>query len=61
MKSQRSNIEWNKLIEEGKRIDFDEIIIQNEKMNNNLKIQVQSYCLKCKKSYIKLKSEGFKN
>ena len=36
MKSQRSDIERNKLIEDGKRIDIDEIVRQNEIINNNL-------------------------
>ena len=40
MKSQRSNIEKNKLIEDGKRIGIDEIIKQNKRINNNLKSQV---------------------
>ena len=40
MKSQRSNIERNKLIEDDKRIGIDEIIKQNERVNNNLKSQV---------------------
>ena len=40
MKSQRSNIERNKLIEDDKRIGIDEIIKQNERINNNLKSQV---------------------
>ena len=40
MKSQRSNIEKNKLIEDGKRIGIDEIIKQNERTNHNLKSQV---------------------
>ena len=40
MKSQRSNIERNKLIEDGKRIGIDEIIKQNERIINNLKSQV---------------------
>ena len=39
-KSQRSNIERNKLIEDGHRIGIDEIIRQNEKIDNNLKSQV---------------------
>ena len=38
MKSQRSDIERKKLIEDGKRIGTDEIIKQ--KTNNNLKSQV---------------------
>ena len=40
MKSQRSGIEENKLIEDGKRISIDKIIKQNERINNNLKSQV---------------------
>ena len=40
MISQRSNIERNKLIEDGKRIGIDEIIKQNERISNNLKSQV---------------------
>ena len=39
-KSQRSIIERNKLIEDGKKIDIEEIIKQNERINNNLKSQV---------------------
>ena len=41
MKSQRSDIEINKLIEDGSRIGIDEIIKQNERTTNNLKSQVQ--------------------
>ena len=40
MKIQRSGIEENKLIEDGKRISIDKIIKQNERINNNLKSQV---------------------
>ena len=40
MKSQRSDIERNKLIENDKRIGIDEIIKQNKRINNNLKSQV---------------------
>ena len=39
-KSQRSIIERSKLIEDGKKIDIEEIIKQNERINNNLKSQV---------------------
>ena len=39
-KSQRSNIERSKLIENGKIIGTDEIIWQNERINNSLKFQV---------------------
>ena len=57
MKSQRSNIERSKLIENGKIIGIDEIIWQNERINNSLKFQVknnvwimfENNCLKCKK------------
>ena len=34
MKSQRSNIERNTLIENGKRIGIDEFIKQNERINS---------------------------
>ena len=37
MKSQRSNIEKNKLIKDDKKVDIDEMIRQNERINNNLK------------------------
>ena len=37
MKSQRTNIEKNKLIEGGNRTGIDEIILKNEKINCNLK------------------------
>ena len=37
MKSQRSNIEKNKLIKDDKRVDIDEMIRQNERINNNLR------------------------
>ena len=37
MKSQKSNIEKNKLIKDDKRVDIDEMIRQNERINNNLK------------------------
>ena len=40
MKSQKSNLEGNKLIEDGKRRDIDEIIRQNEIINNDLKSKV---------------------
>ena len=40
MKSQRSDIERNKLIKHGNIIGIDEIIKQNEKINNNVKSQV---------------------
>ena len=40
MKSQRSNKERNRLIEDRKRIGTDEIVNQNERINNNLKSQV---------------------
>ena len=40
MKSQRSDIASNKLIDDGKVIDIDEIIRQNERINNNLKSQL---------------------
>ena len=40
MKSQKSIIERNKLIEHGKRRDIDEIIRQNKIINNNLKSKV---------------------
>ena len=43
MKSQRSNVEKNKLIEGGKRMGIDEIIKQNERINNNLKSQIYIY------------------
>ena len=39
IKSQRSEIERNKPIEDGKKIGADEIIKQNERINNNLKYQ----------------------
>ena len=37
---ERSNIEGNKLTEDGKRIGIDEIIKQNERTDNNLKSQL---------------------
>ena len=40
MKSQRGHIERKKLIENGKRIDTEEIIRQGERINNSLKSQV---------------------
>ena len=40
MKSQRNDIERNKLIEDGKKIGIDKIIRQNERINYNLKSQV---------------------
>ena len=43
MKSQRSNVEKNKLIEGDKRMGIDEIIKQNERINNNLKSQIYIY------------------
>ena len=39
IKSQRSDIKRNKLIDDGKRIIIDEISTQNERINNNLKSQ----------------------
>ena len=54
MNSQRNDAEKINLIEEGKKIDINEVIKCNEVINNNLKYQIQyktvlSYCLKCKK------------
>ena len=54
MNSQRSDAEKINLIEEGKKIDINEVIKCNEVINNNLKYQIQYktvlyYCLKCKK------------
>ena len=54
MNSQRSDAEKINLIEEGKKIDINEVIKCNEVINNNLKDQIQYktvlyYCLKCKK------------
>ena len=40
IKSHRSNIERNKLLVDGKRIDTIKIIRQNEKISNNFKPQV---------------------
>ena len=40
IKSQRSNIERNKPIEDGKGIGIDEISRKNGRINNNLKPQV---------------------
>ena len=40
MKSQRSYIEKNKLIEDGNKMGIDEIIRKNEGINNNLKFQL---------------------
>ena len=40
MKSQRSDIKRNKLIEDVKRIGIDKIIKQNQIIDNNLKSQV---------------------
>ena len=37
MQSQRSNIDKDKLIKDGKRMKITEIIKQNERINNNLK------------------------
>ena len=54
-------LQSNKLIEDGKRISFDEIIKQNERINDNWKSQYKtmlSFYLKCKK---KIKFKGFKN
>ena len=36
MKSQRSNIDRDKLIKDGIRMEIDEIIKQNKRINNNL-------------------------
>ena len=47
MKSQRSDIERDKLIKDGILIVTDEIIKQNEKINNNLK---NIYILLCRMS-----------
>ena len=43
MKSQRSDIERDKLIKDGILIVTDEIIKQNEKINNNLKIYIYPF------------------
>ena len=40
LKSQRSDIEKNKLVGGGKKIGIDDIIRQNDRINNNLKSQV---------------------
>ena len=40
MKSHRSDIKRNKLIEDVKRIGIDKIIKQNQIIDNNLKSQV---------------------
>ena len=40
MKSERTHVEINKLIEDGKKWLFDEIIKQNERINDNLKSQL---------------------
>ena len=42
IKSQRNNIENNKIIKGDKIIGIDETITQNWRTNNNLKSQVQS-------------------
>ena len=56
IKSQRSYMERNKLIKNGKRMGIGTIIEQNERINNNLCINILqtykailSYCLKCKR------------
>ena len=36
MKSQRSNIDRDKMIKDGIRMEIDEIIKQNKRINNNL-------------------------
>lgn len=40
MRSHRSDIEKNKLIEDGKRVGIDEIIKPNERLNNSLKSHI---------------------
>ena len=40
MNSQRSDIEKNNLVEEGKKIDIDEVIKDNEIINKNLNSQI---------------------
>ena len=40
MNSQRSETEKNYLIEEGKKIEIDEIIKRNEIINNSLKSKI---------------------
>ena len=40
MNSQRSDAEKINLIEEGKKIDINEVIKHNEVINNNLKYQI---------------------
>ena len=59
MKSQRRNIERNKLVEDGKRIVIDEIIKQNIRPSPKYKARL-SYYLKCKEN-TKNKSKSFKN
>ena len=64
MNSQRSDIEKNCLIEEGKKIGIDEIIKGNELLITVLSLKyktMSSYCLKCRKKYRKHKSESFKD
>ena len=40
MNSQRSDTEKNNLVEEGKKIDIDEVIKDNEIINKNLNSQI---------------------
>ena len=40
MDSQRSDIEKNNLIEEGKKLGIDEVIKHDENINNSLKSQI---------------------
>ena len=40
LKRQRRNTEKINLIEEGKKIDIDEVIKRNEVINNSLKYQI---------------------
>ena len=40
MSSQRSDVEKINLIEEGNKIDINEVLKRNEVINNNLKYQI---------------------
>ena len=59
IKSQRSDIERNKMIEDGKMIDTDEIIKQKQ-IINNIKNKYKNNVMILLKVYKKKKNRGIK-
>ena len=57
MKSQRSGIEKDKIIEGGKKMGTDKIIKQNEKISNSFESQIQIYYKAMLSNYLKCKKD----